>query len=200
MNKLRLKAFGLSLAAATAALLVVPSVEATPVNYVFQVTAVSGPLMGTVSNGSLSYDTSIIVNGGGLQQADLLTNLSFSFDGKQYDETTANTGFLAFDMTGKLAAFEIGNRCGVVPPTPYETCRAYAGLDTWFIDTLSQGQGGHAFVYSVPGFGVFGYGDVVFLPVGTPPVASVPEPSVLGMFGLGALLIGGFVSRRRHLC
>jgi len=33
----------------------------------------------------------------------------------------------------------------------------------------------------------------------TPAVASVPEPAALGMFGLGALLIGGLVARRRQL-
>ncbi|MBN8712720.1 MAG: PEP-CTERM sorting domain-containing protein [Xanthomonadales bacterium] len=33
----------------------------------------------------------------------------------------------------------------------------------------------------------------------TPAVASVPEPAALGMFGLGALLIGGFVTLRRRI-
>jgi hypothetical protein len=31
-----------------------------------------------------------------------------------------------------------------------------------------------------------------------PAVASVPEPATLGMFGLGALLMGGFVALRRR--
>jgi hypothetical protein len=33
----------------------------------------------------------------------------------------------------------------------------------------------------------------------TPAVASVPEPATLGMFGLGTLLIGGFVTLRRRM-
>lgn len=32
----------------------------------------------------------------------------------------------------------------------------------------------------------------------TPAIASVPEPAALGMFGLGALLIGGFATLRRR--
>ncbi len=35
---------------------------------------------------------------------------------------------------------------------------------------------------------------------GTPPPVEVPEPSVLGIFGLGTLLIGLFIGRRRRFC
>lgn len=202
LTKLHSKVACLALALAATALFVVPSAQASPVDYDFAVNVTSGPLLGTpTSSGSFSYDTSSIVTGGYITQVGLLTALHFSFNGIGYNASTANTGYLGFDSTGNLTSFVIGSNCGYNEAVGYETCTVQAGSDQWSIATVN-GFLGSAFTYSTSNSPSssdgFAYGTVSFSQVDAPPVASVPEPDTLGMFGFGALLLGVFVRRRRH--
>ena len=150
-----------------------------PVTYDFTVTAINGPLTGDVSDGSFSFDSSIVPRGPGVLTGPLLTSVSFTWDGITYNSSTANTGFLGFNSGGTLAEVVFGNFCSGVG------CGSGGGSETWVVQGNTAGNG---FSYSVPS-SPFGWnGTVSFSPAmsGT----SVPEPSTLGLLGLGLAGIG----------
>jgi len=102
----------LSFAAAVA--LVAPlAARASSITYDFTANGGSfGPLANVISTGSFTFDSSIIPAGGGLViGTGLLTGLSFTWDGKSYDQTTANTGALGFTSSGMLSGVNIGDAC-----------------------------------------------------------------------------------------
>jgi hypothetical protein len=178
----------LVLAATAAAAFVAPAAEATPITYDFTVNVTSGPLSGTSSSGSFSYDSSSIVPGGDNNANGLLIAFDFTFNGTTYDTSTVDTGTLIFDSSGNLTDFGFGNNCHQAPYAP--NCVVAAGTDGFIVD-------GYLFVYSAPGYDDYGWGDTTFaLASGVP----VPEPDSLDMFGLGALLIGLLAGLRRRLC
>ncbi|HLI17088.1 MAG TPA: PEP-CTERM sorting domain-containing protein [Rhodanobacteraceae bacterium] len=186
MNKfpdLRLSRFvPVGLIALAAVVLFAPApARATTLTYDFTVTATSGPLNGSVSHGTFSFDSSSITPGTGNPSADLLTALDFAWNGTTYNAGTANTGFLVFNAAGQLTFFVFGNSC-----SPGE-CSVYYHTDEWFVAA-------DRFVYSTPDSYVFN-GDVTY----SQAAPSVPEPAALGMFGLGLLLIGGYVGLRRRV-
>jgi hypothetical protein len=159
--------------------------SATPVNYAFTVTATSGPLGGTVSHGTFSYDSSIITPNKELFGPDLLTALEFTWNGTTYNLTTANTGWLFFSASGQLAGFGFAKNCG-------PNCFFAPGQDSWLV---TAGPGSEGFRYSLPGPNPAWGGTVKT----TPNLAALPEPAALGMFGFGVLLIGAFVGLRRRV-
>lgn len=174
-------------AAAAAAFSFAPLTEATPVNYDFTVNVSTGPLFGTAANGSFSYDSSSIVPGGTNSAIGLLTALDFTFNGITYDAATANTGFLSFDAARNLTNILFGSNCTTtncsLPPTA--SWQSRSGVFSYGALNAS----GH---YR-PGTGLLSYS------LAAGPV-SVPEPGALGLFGLGALMLGGFVGLRRRTC
>ena len=181
-TKLGSKAACLALAAAVAAISVVPAAEATPITYNFTVQVTSGPLTGNVQSGSFSYDSSSVVLGGFNSASNLLTALNFTFDGMAYDASTANTGLLGFDSAGDLTSFFFSSSCISLG------CTYPPGTGNF---TVTPGPNG--FLYSTPGFGSYALGDVTYALAGVP----VPEPSTLGLFGFGLLLLG--IAARRRL-
>jgi MYXO-CTERM domain-containing protein len=151
--------------------------SADPMNYQFQVTATSGPLAGTVAPGTFSFDSSVIPGGGGFVfLTGLLTQLSFTWNGIAYNETTANTGGLFFNASGDLVSFCFGNNaqagiCTVVNGI-------ITGLDQFYVTSDS-------FAYAVGGVnGIFG-GQVSF-----DRVASVPEPGSALLVLVALALLG----------
>ncbi|HLK50357.1 MAG TPA: PEP-CTERM sorting domain-containing protein [Bryobacteraceae bacterium] len=166
---------------ALAALALIPALNADPISYDFSVTASSGPLSGTIANGSFTYDSSSIVDGGINTNPDLLTSLNFVWDGIAYDQTTANTGFLAFDATGHLIQAVFGNICS----TSTGSC-SLVGLNNeqWL---LGLNTSGGSFSYTVI------TGQSLFTGTSTFNLAT-PEPSTI--FGLlTALVLLGFLRR-----
>ena len=175
----------------------VPCASASEVTYDFTVTATSGPLSGVVSSGSFSFDSSVIVpagppapscrpatspcppTGGGVTGSHLLDALDFTWDSIAYNADTANTGGLDFDASGNLIGFCFGNFAGP------GLCGVRAEYEEWDMD-------GSEFIYSVPGYNYYGFGNVTFAPVS----AATPEPGTLGLLGT-ALLAGVGLSRRR---
>lgn len=133
---------------------------AAPVTYDMQVTATSGVLAGVVSNGSFTFDSSIVPPGGGTVTgpALLLTELDLNWNGVAWDETTANTfgsnGLLDFDAAGNLTLLIVGTACagggGAV-------C-AEVNTNSWFFN----GASGGLFGYATAGSPSFGFGTFSF--------------------------------------
>ena len=103
-----------------AAVLLLLAVSVAPIDstagtaaYEFTVTGASGPLAGVTSVGTFSFDPAIVPAGGGyVEIAGLFESLSFSWDGVNYDEDSANTGTLAFNADGTLFLALFGTNCG----------------------------------------------------------------------------------------
>lgn len=169
--------------AAAVALPFAPAAHATPINYDFTVHIISGPLRSTDANGSFSYDSSSIRPGGTNSALGLLTTLDFTFDGITYTAATANTGYLSFDAAGDLSNILFGTNC-------------VAG-DCTLVRGKSWVSRSGTFTYISSPTGRPGTGQLKFSLVAGP--VAVPEPGTLGMFGLGALLLGLFVGTRRRL-
>ncbi len=147
--------------------------EASLISYSFTVTATSGPLNGTVANGTFGYDSSSITPGLTNAATGLLTTLNFTWHGIAYTEATANTGALVFDPSGTLLLMLFGSNCGV------NTCPIPPGQEWWNI------AGANGFNYSTPTAGA-GIGTVVLTQT-----TGTPEPSswVLGLLGLAAIAL-----------
>jgi hypothetical protein len=110
---MRLCSFPAALAVYLALSLGTTNAAASPLTFQFGVTATDGPLIGATSSGTLTFDSSIIPPAGGLVSiAGLFTHLAFAWDGVNYNETTANTGELAFATDGTLYAVLFGTNCG----------------------------------------------------------------------------------------
>ncbi len=178
------KAAILMFAAAALGFSFAPMAEATPVNYDFTVGFLpAGPIKGEAI-GSFSYDSGSIVLNGTNNGTALLTALAFTLNGITYHAGTANTGFLKFNAAGHLIDFEFGSNCS------RGACVLLSGSNSWFIKSPGL-------AYSVPGVSRPGAGKVTYELA--PVSVAVPEPGTLGLFGLGALLIGLFLGARRRM-
>jgi hypothetical protein len=95
--------------------------------------------VGTIFTGSVSVDDSGLPLGApGTSQTGLVTDLSFTFGGISYDETTANTGYVEFNTDGTLSALSFGNQCTA------GGCSAGGGSESWFLIIGSHRLGGES--------------------------------------------------------
>ena len=169
---------GFALAMATAA--------ADPISIGFRVTPMSGPLAGTTSNGSFTYDTSIVPVGGGTVAATgLLSDLVFTFNGIAFDETTVNTGSLTFDPTGQLVFALFGTNCGA------GFCNLTPGTNDFLAAPALSFPG--LFAYTTPATQMIFSGEA-FLFARLP----LPEPSTLPLLVIGLAAAGVVLRRRAH--
>lgn len=183
--------------------------QASLLTYDFTVTippgSAFGPLAGVVAPGTLSFDNSLIPASGfgAVGGPGLLSDLSFSWNGITYDETTANTGGLGFGgfpflgaaQPGELTSFVFGNDCD--NPMMPGTCLVLSDTNDWRASmAVSVDPDSHvvsfqsSLFYAVPGLpGQFGASNVDALgPIQIEKVAPVPQPPTL------LLLMGGFVA------
>jgi hypothetical protein len=137
----------------------------------------SGPLAGVTASGFFSFDDSLVPAGGGdVNEAGLLSDLEFTWNGINYDETTANTGSLTFDATGALTSGFSGSDCEA------GACSASINdPNSWLLGL------GDEIGYDVGGERLF-FGPTTFS------LRAVPEPGTLALLSLG--LVGLGVGRR----
>lgn len=151
--------------------------SATPITYGFTVTAIEGPLNGQTASGTFTFDSASIVAGGSNAQTGLLLDLDFSWDGIDYNESTANSGRLSFGNAGNLTLALFGTDCIAGP------CSVAAGHEEWSAELSPQG-------------GSFSYATVTTSSVfsGTAsisgPVIPTPEPGSIALLSIALASLG----------
>jgi hypothetical protein len=132
---------------------------------------IDGPLANVTASGSLTFDTSIIPDWGGVViGAALLSGLAFTWDGISYDQAVAtNTGALEFDSNGVLDGVNFGTAC-----SPFGWCMVDPTRNDWIVSGFTPvGAMTFAeFIYTLSDGGT--YRGFVNL---SPEAAAVTEPS-----------------------
>lgn len=155
------------------------SAFASDITYDFTVDLTNGPDTGEIINGSFSFNSSLAVPGDLVTSTNALTALNFTWDGTTYTASTANTGYLDFDLSGNLDLFCFGNNASA------GSCNVHGGTSNFWVTS-----GG--FLAGDPTGGPNIDGTVTF----SLAPAATPEPGTLGLLGT-ALLTGLGVARRR---
>ena len=155
-----------------------PWCHAAPITHFFSITDTTGPLAGQTSQGSFSYDSSIIVPDSTIQQTGLLTMLDFTWNSIHYDETSANTGTMIFDSNGALRRTIFGTNCSAGSCTV-----SVSTPGSWyaFLFTPQPSPGTQNFFYSTP--------QAIFGARATLLAQPVPEPATLPTLAAGLALL-----------
>ena len=166
---------GLLLAAGTAC--------ANNVAYVFTLNWQSGALLGSESQGSLSFDESIALPDAQYLGPNGLNSFSLSVGNRIYGLIDVTTGFLFFDANSDLRLLGVGTNCG-----PGFCEASSTNASSLYIVYDSQSQLDRFFAVAGPPNSDQSYGVGVFQ------LAPVPEPSSLMIMLAGA---GVLALRRR---
>jgi len=153
---------------------------ASPIAYDFTVTAVDGPLAGTLAQGDFTFDSSSITPGAVNGATGLFTSLHFTWNGVVYTEATANTGALVFDASGELINALFGTMC--MPGS----CSGLGGFEGW---TVGGPPGFPGFFAYTPASADIGFGGISMITL-----ATVPEPAVVLLVAT-ALALGALTRR-----
>src|SRR5438552_1527992 len=122
---------------------------ASILTYDFITIAVTGNLAGESATGSFSFDSSL-AHPGYRFGSSLLSDLSFTWDGISYDETTANTGWLGFGASGELVNFGFGTNCSP------GACSVSSNHEQWYMTGTPDFLG--SFAYAQAGIRDIGFG------------------------------------------
>jgi len=117
----------------------------------------------------------------------LLFDLDFSFNGIDYDETTANGGIAGFSDEGELTVLIFGSNCS---DTGAGACTVQSGTSDWdMIIVLGALEG--SILYSIEGVIAFNQADIILS--GPTPVPLLPTV----FFMVSALAAVSSLKRRR---
>ena len=158
---------------------------ADPITYNLFVTATTGPLAGQTSDGTVTFDSSIIPSGGGrVVGPHLLTKVDFEWDGVSYNASTTQTSSLQFDSLGLLTHWDFGTAC-IANGGGCLVRLILPGFQDWVV----KNDATHPFFfeYGRPDRS-FGFGTATL-------AAATPEPMSVGLVAAG--LVGVYVRRRR---
>ena len=160
------------------------SASARTQDYVFTLNWYSGPLAGSTSTGSLSFDNALAIPNSEYLGPNTLTTFMANVGGRDYGLGDVETGFLVFGQAGELRLLGVGTDCSP------RSCRSTPGNPGSFylvydsqsrLDTLEAVAGPPDVTQSIAN-GAFA-------------AAPVPEPSALGLFMAGAVMF--LVGRRK---
>jgi hypothetical protein len=178
-------------AVATAMIAASGVVSAQIETYDFTVTPAGGPA--GVATGAFSYDCSslgtLCATGGTVAGAGLLSHLSFTFNGINYDESTASTGALTLNSGGGLASVLFGNDC------PGGFCFLVQSTNDWLAD-ISTTNPTNAFQYVTPdGGGWLGTVEVEKVTMSAPEIDAASSVAALTLLAGVILILGDRRSR-----
>jgi len=158
--------------AATAA-----SAMAGSVAFVFTLDWQSGPLVGSTSQGTLSFDESLVAPDAQYPGTSSLSSFSVNVGNRSYGAADVTVGYLSFDANSAVRLLMVGTDCGP------GFCLAAHDPASLYIVYDSQSQLDRFFAVAGPPDTSQSYGTGEFQP------AAVPEPSTLMllMSGLGLL-------------
>ena len=157
---------------------------ASNVAFVFTLNWQRGPLLGSTSQGTLSFDESLVApNAQYLGTVDL-GSFNLNVGSRSYGLADVTTGFLSFDANSDLRLLGVGTDCGV------GSCEASQDPASFYIVYDSQSQLDRFYAVAGPPNSGQSYG------VGNLLLAPVPEPSslVILLSGMGLLAL-----RRRSM-
>lgn len=148
----------------------------------FEIQLTTGLHVGEALTGYVTIDdTGVPLGPPGVNRTDLLTDLSFAYDGTLFDETTANSSFIELNLDESLDTLVFGSNCFL------SGCSAPEG--DWIV--ILGGPPTNAWDFAGwrvgdPAFGELG--DVSFS-------QRIPEPGTLAVVGLG---LAGLAALRRR--
>jgi hypothetical protein len=161
--------------------------SADSISYNLFVTATTGPLAGQSATGAVTFDSSIIPEGGGkVVGQHLFTDVDFEWDNISYTASNTETSSLQFDSHGMLTQWDFGTAC--IPNGGGCLVRLIApGFEDWVVK--NEPTNPLFFEYGRPDLS-FGFGKAT--------LTATPEPITAGLMatGLAGLCVGRYRRRR----
>lgn len=173
--------------------------HAATVTRSFLFSSTQGPIQFSNAVGSFSYDDSVVPNpsNGFVLGPNLFSQVSIAFGSFSFNASTANSGFLRFDLsTGELLEVLIGNDCNA-PPLMLGQCQVQGDEADFWVRVGKVGQSQNDFKYGA-GFAPGMPPDIFTTELNRLLPLAVPEPApwALLLAAAGWLWCRGGASRR----
>lgn len=172
--------------------------QASNVIFNFQINWFDGPLMGTLSTGSFSYDSSIVIPGDlpghPVVRPDVLSSFSMDVRGVHFSTPSVTSPLAFFGPSGELTAIQLGTSCSVVEGPPgfqWGSCSVLPWDSNSFVFNYIAGNPD-----AVASIGTDSTVATAVLSHGAITVSPVPELPVQLLFALGLPALFAIYQRR----